>query len=142
MMCGPKCQLELREQAGTGFGKSLFGFKTMEAMGNSSKSSSSRMMTMKARFQGPVEEMRSKQVKTTSINYFFVFVRIFVKKQWGEREGCGQKRQEGHRRFSVRCEQCDGQNVQVEGTQLMEREHVEIQKREERFAEAKSWGEW
>lgn len=75
-------------------GKPFFGFKTMETMGRFSKSSSNRMVKMKARFQGAVSEMRNKEVKTVSINYFFVFLRISVKKQWGERrlwlEGIGR----------------------------------------------------
>lgn len=66
----------------------------MEAIGSSSKNSSSKMVTMKARFQRAVEEVRSKEMDTVSMNFFFVFVRIFVERQWRERglqvEGIGR----------------------------------------------------
>ena len=50
------------------------------------------MRTMKARFQGAMEEIRSKEIETVSISCFFVFVRLFVSRSNGEREKAVERR--------------------------------------------------
>ena len=104
-------------------GNAPLGIRTTEAVNNSSKSSSRRTVTVRARFQGAVEGMGSEEMETTSISCFCKN----LGREAVERERAVARRDRGVTEVLFKgVKDVRGQHLQVHGAQPVERGHVEI----------------
>lgn len=104
-------------------GNAPLGIGTTEAVNSSSKSSSRRMVTVRARFQGAVEEMGIEEMETTSISCFCKN----LGRETVERERAVARRDRGVTEVLFKgVKDVRGQHLQVQGPQPVERGHIEI----------------